>query len=55
MEELQQRSKLESKIIAKVCAGKKDDNREVNEMLQQEWEKTAKNAGELIRQKFTKF
>lgn len=44
MEELQQRSKIESKIHAKAIAGKKDDNKEVTEMLQQEWDKTAQLA-----------
>ncbi len=48
MEELDKKSKVESKVLAKAQAGKKDDNREVNELLMQEWERTAKNAAELI-------
>ena len=55
MEELQSRSKIESKVNAKAVAGKKDDNREVGELLMQEWDKTAKFAQELINHKFTKF
>ena len=55
MDELQQRSKLESKAFAKANRIGKDDNKEVTEFLQQEWEKTAKSAKELIKQNFTKF
>ena len=55
MEELNQKSKMESKVSAKVSAGKLNDNREVNDQLMKEWEKTAKSAGALIKQSFAKF
>ena len=34
---------------------RKDDHREVMGVLNEEWEKTAKNAAELIKHKFAKF
>ena len=54
MEELQKRSKMESKAVAK--QQKEDaDQKAFNEVLNQEWEKTAKSASELIKMRFTKF
>ena len=49
MEELNNKSKMEGKVSAKVSAGKINDNREVNDQLLKEWEKTAKSAGALIK------
>ena len=51
MEELQKKSKQESKSAAKKKVGGASNttDKEINELLMQEWDKTAKNAGTLIK------